>query len=117
MLKFLREKGTGSIVRGIASALSNIVTSTIHTGENIFEAIAHGVSSVTDSTTGVLQVAGTDIESILNIAGSGISGLILYAINVAIIVYLFRERCKANRVRILRSERQQKPFPVPRLEN
>ena len=59
----------GSITRGLAKAMSDIFSSITHTGVQIFETIATGVKSITNSTADVIDVAATDLSQIFSFAG------------------------------------------------
>ena len=88
-LEDIRSSGHGNVLKGIAAGMSDAFDAVVHAGENIFSTVTRGFESTTNSTTEVVGAIAFDIKSILTFAGTGVSGLFLYGIDLCIVIYLF----------------------------
>ena len=94
-------------MKGIASAMGEVVETVTDTATNIFNIIAHGATDVTNDTVQAIDNIGSTLVDIVTFTG-GPSNLILYIIDIGIIIYLiYRHR------RGFQQARQHIPPPVP----
>ena len=103
--------GGGNIMKGIASAMGEVVETVTDTATNIFNIIAHGATDVTNDTVQAIDNIGSTLVDIVTFTG-GPSNLILYIIDIGIIIYLiYRHRIGLQQIR------QHIPPPVPEHQN
>ena len=98
-------------MRGIASAMGDVVETVTDTASNIFRLIAHGATDVTIDTVQAVDGIGSALVDMVTFTG-GPSTLVLYVIDLGIIIYLIYQHRRG-----FQRDRQPQPPPVPEHQN
>ena len=106
-LEDFRTIGEGSIIEGISHGISRVLTTLTRSGIKLVKSIAQGINGVTNETASVVGNVIHGLGHILTFT-NGLSGLLLYIIDVLIIGYLVANRVWEHRAQRLRLVRQQR---------
>ena len=106
-LEDFRTIGEGSIIEGISHGISRVMTTLTRSGIKLVKSIAQGINGVTNETASVVGNVIHGLGHILTFT-NGLSGLLLYIIDVLIIGYLVANRVWEHRAQRLRLVRQQR---------
>ena len=100
-----RTIGEGDILKGLASAMGDVVETITKTTSNIFRIITDGTTEVTNDTVTAVNNIETALVDLVTFSG-GPSNFILYILDLCIIVYLVFRHVRGNR-------QNRQPPPVP----
>ena len=92
-------------MRGLASAMGDVVETITKTTSNIFRIITDGTTEVTNDTVTAVNNIETALVDLVTFSG-GPSNFILYILDLCIIVYLVFRHVRGNR-------QNRQPPPVP----